>query len=312
MTSAAGRATTAAGLAATSADRPGGVESSSTPAYLGLGLGVVAVSFSAIFIKLAASSPLTIATNRMLASLLLLAVPTLAMGSRQLASLRRGDLVALAVSGVCLAAHFGLWTLSLAYTSVASSVVFVSTHPVFVLLVESLWLRQPLAPLAAMGVVLTVAGSLVIGANDLQLGGAAAWGDLLALGGAVTMVGYLLIGRRLRQRLGFLSYSTPVYFVAWCVLLAWTTLGGEDVRAYAASDLVWFFGLALFATIGGHTVFNWALRHVPASVVAATLVGEPVCSAALAWLILGQAIGPQVAIGGAIILLGIYLAARGG
>jgi drug/metabolite transporter (DMT)-like permease len=51
---------------------------------------------------------------------------------------------------------------------------------------------------------------------------------------------------------------------------------------------------------------------VPASVVAATLVGEPVCSAALAWLILGQAIGPQVAIGGAIILLGIYLAARGG
>ena len=284
--------------------------SRSTPAYVGLGVAVVSVSFSAIFIKLAASPPLTIATNRMLASLLLLALPTLVTGSRQLAGLRRADLAALSVAGVCLAAHFGLWTLSLAYTSVASSVVFVSTHPVFVLLLEWLWLRQPLARVAAVGVVLTVLGSLVIGGNDLQVGGAAGWGDLLALGGAVAMVGYLLIGRRLRQRLGFLTYSTPVYLVAWVGLLAWTTAGGEDVRAFPPSDLMWFVALAVFATIGGHTVFNWALRHVPASLVAATLVGEPVCSAALAWLILGQAIGPLVAIGGAIILLGVYLAAR--
>jgi drug/metabolite transporter (DMT)-like permease len=136
------------------------------------------------------------------------------------------------------------------------------------------------------------------------------WGDLLALGGALAMVGYLLLGRRLRQRLGFLSYSTPVYLIAWLGLLAWTTTSGEDVRAFPPTDLVWFVALAVFATIGGHTVFNWALRHVPASVVAATLVGEPVGSAALAWLILGQAIGPLVALGGAIILVGIYLAAR--
>jgi drug/metabolite transporter (DMT)-like permease len=282
----------------------------STPAYLALGLAVVSVSFSAIFIKLAASPPLTVATNRMLAALLLLGAPTLLTGSRQLARLSRADLTAVTVAGLCLAAHFGLWTLSLAYTSVASSVVFVSTHPVFVLLLEWLWLRQPLERVSVAGVVLTVLGSLVIGANDLQVGGAAGRGDLLALGGAVAMVGYLLIGRRLRQRLGFLTYSTPVYLVAWVGLLAWTASSGEDVRAFPPSDLVWFVALAVFATIGGHTVFNWALRLVPASLVAATLVGEPVCSAALAWLILGQAIGPLVAVGGAIILLGIYLAAR--
>jgi drug/metabolite transporter (DMT)-like permease len=286
--------------------------SGSTAAYIGLSVAVVSVSFSAIFIKLAASPPLTIATNRMLASLLLLAVPTLLGGGGQLVRLGRRDLQAMLISGLCLAAHFGLWTLSLAYTSVASSVVFVSTHPVFVLLLEWLWLRQRIQPVAAAGVVLTVVGSLVIGLNDLRLGGGAAWGDLLALAGAVAMVGYLLIGRRLRQRLGFLSYSTPVYLVAWVGLLVWTTASGEDVRSYPAADLVWFFALAVFATIGGHTIFNWALRHVPASLVAATLVGEPVCSAVLAWLILGQAIGPLVAVGGAIILLGIYLAARGG
>src|SRR2546428_728805 len=116
----------------------------------------------------------------MLASLLLLAIPTLVGGWRRLATLQGRDVVAIAISGACLAAHFGLWTVSLTYTSVASSVVFVSTHPVFVALVEWLWLRQPVGAVAALGAVLTVVGSLVIGANDLQLGGQAVWGDILA------------------------------------------------------------------------------------------------------------------------------------
>jgi drug/metabolite transporter (DMT)-like permease len=285
--------------------------SSALLVYGVLALGVVSVSFSAIFIKLAQSPSLTIATNRMLASLILLAIPTVVQGLRPPARLDRRDLGAIVLSGLFLAAHFGLWTISLAYTSVASSVVFVSTHPVFVALLEWLWLRRPPTRLAWAGIGLTLLGSVVIGANDLQLGGQALWGDLLALGGAATIVGYLLIGRRLRQRLGFLSYSTPVYLVCWLGLLAWASASGEDVRSFPATDLVWFFALALFATIGGHTVFNWALRHVPASMVAVTLVGEPVGSAILAWLILGQAITLLTAIGGAIILAGIYLTARG-
>ncbi len=279
-------------------------------AYVALGFAVASVSFSAIFIKLAQAPPLTIASNRMLASLLLLAVPTLLHGGHELARLRRRDVAALLASGLFLAAHFGLWTISLTYTSVASSVVFVTTHPIFVGLLEWLWLRQALSAQAWLGIALTVAGSAVVGANDIQVGGQAFWGDLLALAGALALVGYLLIGRRLRQRLGFLSYSTPVYFVSWLGLLAWTTAAGLDVREFPASDLVWYVLLALFATIGGHTVFNWALRHVPASVVAVSLVGEPVGSAILAWLILGQALTPLMAAGGAIILAGIYLTAR--
>ncbi len=289
----------------------GGTGPSPALSYAALAVAVVSVSFSAIFIKLAQSPSLTIATNRMLASLLLLALPTVALGGRELFALGRRDVLALLVSGVCLAAHFGLWTISLAHTSVASSVLFVSLHPVFVGLLEWLWLRQPLSRQAAAGIGLTVVGSALIAAHDLQLGGEALYGDLLALGGAVAIVGYLLIGRRLRQHLGFLSYSTPVYLVTWLCLLAWATASGEDVWQFPTTDLVWFVLLALFATIGGHTVFNWALRHVPASLVAVSFVGEPVGSAALAWLILGQAIGPQMALGGMIVLAGIYVTARG-
>ncbi|MBI2756299.1 MAG: DMT family transporter [Chloroflexi bacterium] len=272
---------------------------------------MASVSLSAIFIRLAQSGSLTIATNRMLASVLLLALPWLVDWRRTRPKISGHDWRLLVVSGGFLAVHFGLWTLSLAYTSVASSVVFVTAHPVFVALLEWLWLRQPPSRLAWSGILLALVGSVVIGAHDLQLGGGALFGDLLALAGAAAFVGYLLIGRRVRQRLGFLAYSVPVYAVSWAGLLVWATLAGENVWRFAPSDLWWFVLLAVFATIGGHTVFNWSLRHVPASVVAVTLVGEPVGSALLAWPILGEAIAPATALGGALILVGIYLTARG-
>ena len=279
-------------------------------AYAALAFAVIAVSFSAIFIRLTETPALTTATNRMLASLALLAVPTLLYARHELRTLSRADLGAMLVSGVFLAAHFGLWTASLDYTSVASSVVFVTLHPVFVALLEWLWLRDPPSRQAWLGIGLTIFGSVAIGANDFALGPAALWGDLLALAGAATIVGYLLIGRRLRQRLGFLSYSTPVYAVCWLALLAWTTAAGEDVRAFSEADLVWYVALALFATLGGHTVFNWSLRHVPASLVAVSLVGEPIGAAVLAWLILAEVVSPLTALGGFVILAGIYVTAR--
>lgn len=278
--------------------------------YLALAFAVASVSFSAILIKLAQAPSLTIATNRMLASVALLAIPAL-FRTRAMAALTGRQWTAIVASGVCLAAHFGLWTVSLAYTSVASSVVFVTTHPVVVALLEWLWLRQPPSRLAAAGIGLALLGSAVIGLNDLQVGGPALWGDALALAGAVALVGYLLIGRRLRQTLGFLEYSVPVYVVCWLALLAWTTASGEDVRDFPPTDAVWYVLLALFATLGGHTVFNWALRHVPASAVAVSLVGEPVGAAALAWILLGQAVTPLTALGSGVILAGIYLTARG-
>jgi len=279
---------------------------------LALSVAVVGVSFSAIFIKLAQSPALVIATNRMLVAWVLLLGPTVLGGSGRLGALGRREVVALSLSGLLLAVHFGVWTVSLDFTSVASSVVFVNTAPLWVALVEWGWWRRAPGRLVSGGILLALVGSALIGGHDVQVGGAALWGDALAVVGAVAMAGYLIAGRRLRQRLDTLAYSTAVYCVAWLALLAWTTASGADVRAFPPSDVVWFVALAVFATIGGHTLFNWALRHVPAGLVAVVLVGEPVGAAVLAWLILGQAVGPATALGGALILTGIYLTARGG
>jgi drug/metabolite transporter (DMT)-like permease len=239
-----------------------------------------------------------------------LIVPTLLLARRELVALRRPDLVALALSGTFLALHFGLWTLSLEFTSVASSVVFVTTHPVFVALLEWLWLSQRPTSQAWAGIGLAVLGSVVIAAHDIQLGGEALWGDLLAIGGAIVFVGYLLIGRRLRQRMSLLTYTTPVYAVCWVGLLIWATAAGENVASFPPTDLIWFVLLAVFATLGGHSMFNWALKHVPATLVAVVLVGEPVGAAILAWFFLGEPLTALVVLGGVLILVGIYLTAR--
>jgi drug/metabolite transporter (DMT)-like permease len=278
---------------------------------LALSVAVVGVSFSAIFIKLAQSPALVIATNRMLVAWVLLLVPTVLGARGRRKALGRREIAALGSSGLLLGVHFGVWTVSLDFTSVASSVVFVNTAPLWVALAEWGWWRRAPGGLVWGGIVLTLAGSALIGSHDLQVGGAALWGDALAVGGAVAMAGYLIVGRRLRQRLDTLTYCTAVYCVAWLTLLAWTTATGADVRAFPSSDAVWFVALAVFSTLGGHTLFNWALRHVPAGLVAVVLVGEPVGAAVLAWLILGQPVGPATALGGALILAGIYLTARG-
>src|SRR5262245_5547066 len=111
--------------------------------------------------------------------------------------------------------------------------------------------------------------------------------------------------------MSLLTYTTPVYAVCWVGLLIWRTAAGENVANFPPTDLIWLMLLAIFATLGGPSTFNWALKHVSAPLVAVVLVGEPIGAALLAWLFLGEPIGALVGIGGALILAGIYLTARG-
>lgn len=275
-----------------------------------LTFAVVAVSSSALFIRLAESPPLVIAAYRMAFATALLLPAALCFQAADLRSLRSGDARQLGLAGIFLAAHFGLWTASLGLTSVASSVVLVSTHPIFVAIAEAIWLSRPLPRTATIGILLTVTGGVAIGYGELQHEGANLLGSALALGGAMAMVGYLIIGRTLRPRLGFLSYSAPVYLVCGATLAIAASLFGTPLTNVPQRDLVIFAILALVPTLGGHTVFNWTLRHLPASVVATAFLGEPVGAALLAWVFLGEVPSSATLVGGSVILAGVYVTAR--
>jgi drug/metabolite transporter (DMT)-like permease len=272
-----------------------------------LALATVAVSFSAIFNRLAPDGPATVVWVRMAITVALLA--PLAVRDARSGALPRsaGDLALVALSGVLLAAHFLCWTASLRHTSVASSVLLVSLHPVLVAVLGRRLLGEAVSPRLAAGVGLALAGTALTAAGDLRVSAEALGGDLLAIAGAATFAGYLLVGRRVRSRHGTAGYSVPVYAVAAGVALATAPLTGSALLP-GPRTLLACLGLALVCTVLGHTVFTWTLRHLRAVVVSLAFLGEPPITALLAVPLLGERPPRAAVTGGVVILAGLALA----
>jgi drug/metabolite transporter (DMT)-like permease len=211
------------------------------------------------------------------------------------------------VSGVFLAGHFLLWTASLKYTSVAASVLLVSLHPIIVTPLGKRLLGERVSRQMLAGVGLAVVGTFVTCAGDLRVDSSAFGGDLLAIAGGLCLAGYLLIGRSVRANLGVAGYSAIVYAVV-CVIAALTAVVGGVAHFPSPRVALACFALALVCTIGGHTVYNWALRHVPVLLVSVSFLGEPPLTAVLALLILASVPSLATVLGGVLILAGLGLA----
>ncbi|MGQ9823958.1 MAG: DMT family transporter [Desulfotomaculales bacterium] len=276
--------------------------------YLVVGLGIAGISFGSLFTRLAAAPPLAIAFYRMFFTTLLLAPFALSrQGRAELAGLSRAEIFSAVGSGFFLALHFFAWIYSLDYTSVASSTVLVTMQPLFVVSGSWLFLREKVPAKSLPYGLLAILGSVVIGFSDFRVGGLALAGDLLAFSGALFIAGYVIIGRRLRQRLSLFPYIFLVYGVSALLLLGFSRLAGTPLFPYPLSTWVCFLALAVVPTIFGHTLFNWALGYLKAAVVSVAFLGEPVGATILALLFLGEVpVLLQVA-GGAAILVGVYL-----
>jgi len=279
-------------------------------AALVLLVGVVAVSFGSIFVRLAEAPPLIVAAYRLGLASLVIGPAALIRSGQELRALSRRDLFYLVIAGVFLALHFGLWIASLAYTTVASSVILVSMSPLFVGLLSRLLGMDRVAKGMVGGILLSLVGSVAIGYGDFALGRGAFWGDILALGGAVMVTGYLLAGRRLRQSISLLPYISLTYSVAAAATVIFCLLTGQRFTGYSSATYIMFILLALVPQVIGHSAFNWALGYLSAPFVSVTILGEPVGATILAYLILNEAPTLLKMIGGAMILAGIYLASR--
>ena len=136
------------------------------------------------------------------------------------------------------------------------------------------------------------------------------WGNFLALIGAWTVSGYLIIGRKLRGKISLIPYIFLVYGVAAVALIITMFAAGQSPFGYPAHSYGWIFLLAAFPQLLGHSTYNWALRYLPAAFVAVTTLGEPIGSAILAFFLLKETPTIAVFTGGVLILIGIYLASR--
>jgi len=270
------------------------------------------VSTAAILIRLAQveAHSLVIAAWRMTLATLILTPIVLVTRRSELRKLTRREWGSALVSGLLLALHFAAWITSLAYTSVAASVVFVSTSPIFVGLASHLLLHERLSRNMIVALLAATAGGVLIGLGDLGEGTHQLWGDVLALVGAIAGAGYFLIGRRLRARLSLLAYVFPVYGTAAVVLMTILLASGLPAIPQHTQTWLWLLLMALGPQILGHSSLNWALRYLSATYVTIAILGEPIGSTLLAWWLLGEKPSPWAVAGGALTLVGIAIASH--
>jgi drug/metabolite transporter (DMT)-like permease len=276
--------------------------------YIFLLIGIIAISTASIFIKLCDAPVLIIATYRLMVASLILS--PFAYYKKTWKGWERSAWGWLLLSGLLLSLHFALWITSLKYTSVASSVVLVTTHPIFVGLGGLLFLKERLGLNLIIGIALSVLGSGLISYGDMTLSREALMGDGFALMGAIAASGYLLVGRKMRKDQELFSYIFPVYSTAGLILILLSLISRQSFFGYSSSTYFYLFLLALVPQLIGHTTFNWALKYVPASIVAVAILGEPIGSTILAFFILGEGLTVWKILGGISIFAGIFMALK--
>ncbi len=269
--------------------------------------GVLSLSTSAIFVRLAhAPSAVTAFFRLLFASLLLL--PFL-LGSKQ----NRQQVRALSpkqwglavVSGLLLALHYVLWFESLRYTSVASATVIVTLQPIFSITIGYFVLKERFSRQAIFGCLIAMLGCLVIGWGDFQISTRSLLGDLMAFLAAGIISIYFFIGQNIRQQLSAVSYSVIGYLSSSAFLACYAVVEHNDFVGYPRTTWLAFGGLALISTVCGQFVFNWILKWLPATVISVSILGEIIGTCILAYFILHEVISLQQGVGIIVILIGL-------
>ena len=283
---------------------------------LAIMVAVLAVSFSAIFIRWSDAPALIIAFYRLAFTTILL-LPFFILWKRdEVKNLGRREIAILVGIGLVLSAHFILWITSLELTTVASSVILVTAHPILVAGIEHYFFKERLSRLNFIGICIAIFGVIVLASGDLNEPGNL-FGDILAWIAGICAGLYILAGRRMRKNISLITYAFLVYLFCFVFLLVACLATGtsftkyEDGQSMPWREYALFFLMALIPGILGHTLYNWSLKHVRASVVSVSLLGEPIGSTILAFILLKEAPSSWLAIvGGVLTLMGIVMVAR--
>lgn len=275
--------------------------------HLALAIGVVAVSTSAIFVKVSSAPPGVIAFYRLLFSVLFMAPLFLFKYVHELRLITKRDWIFSVVSGIFLAFHFIFWFESLNFTSVASSTVLVTLQPLFAFLGGYIFFKETFSWKAIASGLLAIIGSVCISWGDFKLSGAALYGDILALVACALVTAYLMFGQAMRKRLSLVTYTFVVYTISAITLLLYVLIVKEPLAPYPFSDWVYFILLALIATLLGHTLFNWSLKWISTSIISMAILFEPVGATILAFFLLNEKVLWTQVVGGLIVILGILL-----
>ena len=273
-------------------------------------LGVAGVSLSAVLVRWSTAPSLILVLYRVGMAAALLAPYTLLRHREELRALARREVLLCLASGAFLGLHFAAYFESLRWTSIASSVVLVDTEVLFVALGTVLVLRQRLSGRAWLAVALAFGGSVVIAMADTAVGPDAVRGDIIALSGALCMAVYTMIGAVCRKNISTTVYTFLVYCSAALTVLVIALFSGLPLAGYGAENVLTAFGMAVFCTLLGHSVFSWGLKYLPPAFISTAKLLEPVFASVWGLALFGERPGVLTLLGGAVIIAGVALYGR--
>jgi drug/metabolite transporter (DMT)-like permease len=275
-------------------------------AYLALGIGILALSFSAMFIRWAnAPGPVT-AFYRMFFSVFLL-LPFVLSRIRKNPAARSWHLAFPLLAGLFTALDLTLWTTSLSYTTAANATLLGNTAPLWVALGTWLILKQKLSGKFWRGLAITLAGAGVIMGADFILHPRFGIGDIMATLTGFFYGGYYLFTEKSRTRLDPVLHIWFAGIGASITLFIVNVVIQNPMTGFDGNTWIVFLSTALVSQLIGYMALAYALGHLPASIVAPTMVLQPVVTALLAIPLLNEIPNGWQVIGGMIALVGIYL-----
>jgi len=278
-------------------------------AYAGMGVGILALGFSALFVRWAAAPGAVTGLYRMgFASLILLPIAVARHGDPR--RWPRPGLRMAMIGGGALSFDLALWNTAVLYTSAANATLLANTAPLWVAIAAALFFKETLTGRFWIGMALVLAGAAAVLGADFLRNFALGVGDLMALAAGVFYAGYYLATQSGRRHLASLPYVTSAGVTSTLILLAIVLLIGYPLTGYPAQTWASFLALGLVTQVFGYVAVGYALGHLPASLVAPTMVGQPVMTALLAVPLLGEPLSPVQWVGGAAVLGGIVLVHR--
>ncbi len=277
--------------------------------YLALACGVLVLSFSALFVRWA-DAPGTVTSFYRMASATIIFLPIFGYFKSRSPLPGWGSLLIPALAGFFSALDHSLWSTALGITRVANATLFNNFSPIWVALIAVIFLRQKLGMKFWLGLTLGLAGAVIVFGENLVRDPALSSGDGLAILSSIFYAGFFLTVQWGRKRMSTLTFT--FFEVLFCAifLLFVNLLLGHHLSGYSTTTYLVFIAAGLVSQVIGYFSITYALGHVPAAIVAPTMISQPIITALLAYPLLGEELTTAQWVGGAAVLAGVYIVNR--
>lgn len=268
-------------------------------------VAAMAGASSVIFIRVIEMNPVSMGFYRLGFSILMFAVPVLSGGYKGYKGLTGKDVGPCVIAGLLLFCHFYCWFAAVKNTSIASASVLFSLHPLVVLFVTVVILKQKVKFRSVIGILIILTGGAIIAGGDHSFAGSYTFGNIMAFMSAVFFGSYFIIGRALRAKMPLLNYVFLVFGVCWLFFAAAMFVTRTPFTGYTMEDFLWVFGMAIVCQITAHVLYNWCVRLASSLYVSVWASLDPVFATLFGIIFFLEIPAVWQCVGGAIAISGL-------